>query len=158
MHRKKSPGSISNGVRLFQAWIGNCSLVRRARSNSKIRSKDGWECIEIRRGPWIPDQVKSPKTSSPTQPLSLFRVEVSYLEIQLNPLSAFVQWHSEADRYLGPQECHGKVRNTLVKILPLEPGFPQMPSDIRYTMWSDDFGGSGRAGHCGGGWWVFLLV
>lgn len=43
----------------------------------------------------------------------------------------FIQWHWDAERYLGPQDCRSEVKNALIKLSPLELGSPQMPLDIR---------------------------
>lgn len=47
--------------------------------------------------------------------------------------SGLAHWHWEAARYLGPQECRAEVKNTLIKVLSLESGSPQLPPDIRYN-------------------------
>lgn len=47
--------------------------------------------------------------------------------------SGLAHWHWEAARYLGPQECRVEVKNTLIKVLSLESGSPQLPPDIRYN-------------------------
>lgn len=46
--------------------------------------------------------------------------------------SGFVHWHCEVERYLGPKECRGEVKNASIKLYPLELGSPQMPLDIRH--------------------------
>lgn len=48
--------------------------------------------------------------------------------------SGFVIWHWESDRYLAPLDGPGEVKNALIKVLPLAPGSPQMPSDIVYNV------------------------
>lgn len=73
--------------------------------------------------------------------------------------SGFVHWHWEAERYLGPRERRGEVKNTLINLYPLELGSPQLPPDIRHGY---DFNiefwlvrcGNGRAGLWGWAFWI----
>ncbi|MCJ1345756.1 hypothetical protein MMC31_003965 [Peltigera leucophlebia] len=80
----------------------------------------------IRR--WLDARAQIPKFDPQTDEIvSKYFEGLEYL------IGGFAHWHWKAERYLGPQECRGEVKNALIKVLPLEPGSPQMPADIRYN-------------------------
>lgn len=65
MHPKENSGPICDRICVCHGWIGNPSLVWRARPNSEIRSTHGWDCFKIHRGNWVFHQVRP--SQIPTQ-------------------------------------------------------------------------------------------
>ena len=131
MHRKENPGPIGNWLRFYYAWIGNSSLVGSSCSNSEIRSTDGWDSIKIRQDTWVLGQVKPPAPLGKHPPRNRNSSNPSLFELK-QIFSGFVHWHWDSERYLGPQECRVEVRNILIKVSPLEQGYPPLPPEIRY--------------------------
>ena len=124
MHRKENSGPIGDRIWLNRQSVAGLTCAPKSRKSIHTRMRlfqNTSRKLSVLPGKVLTDPC--PAFSSANHSVGDFTEH----------LSGFVHWHWEVDRYLGPLEGHGEVKNISIKVLPLAPGSPQMPLDIMYN-------------------------